>query len=1031
MKLYFEANLDYQLAAIEAVCDLFRGQEICRSEFTVTMRTPTVPMGDDLFPGTKPQQMSLGLAESDLGIGNKLTLLDDEIAENLHAIQLRGGLPPSGTLASGDFTVEMETGTGKTYVYLRSIFELNKRYGFTKFVIVVPSVAIKEGVYKSLQITEEHFKGLYGGVPLDYFIYDSAKLGQVRNFATSSNIQVMVVTVGAINKFGDENEAKAEESDETRARQKSQNVMYRHSEKTGGERPIDLIRATRPIVIVDEPQSVDGGLDGKGKKAMQQLNPLCTLRYSATHVDKHHMVYRLDAVDAYERKLVKQIEVAAATVQDGNNKPYVRLISVSNKHGVIAAKVELDVETAAGIRRQEVIVQDGDDLEQTTKRAIYANFRIGEIKIAKGSEFMELRYPGGEKYLQLGEAHGDVEPLAIQREMIRRTIKEHLDKEKRLRPLGIKVLSLFFIDSVGKYRQYDADGNPVKGDYARIFEEEYRRYAKHPDYQSLFSEVDLNSAAEEVHNGYFSIDKKGGWSDTEENNQANRDNAERAYNLIMKEKEKLLSFDTSLKFIFSHSALREGWDNPNVFQICTLRDIHTERERRQTIGRGLRLCVNQEGVRLRGFEINTLTVIATESYEQFADNLQKEIEADTGIRFGIVQDHQFAAMAVKGADGKEVPLGFEQSKILWAHLKSQGYIDAKGKVQDALKLALKNGTLIVPAEFEAQRGQIVEMLRKLSGKLEIKNADERRPVRTRQAILNSPEFRALWDRIKHQTTYRVQFDNEKLIESCINTLHNAPPIAKTRLQWRKADLSIGKGGIGTNEKAGADLVTLNEGDIELPDLMTDLQDRTQLTRKTIARILMDSQRLDDFKRNPQQFIEIAADTINRCKRLALVDGIKYQKLGDEQFFAQELFEQEELTGYLKNMLMDTTKSIYEHVVYDSNTERDFADELEKNNAIKVYAKLPGWFKVPTPLGSYNPDWAVLVEQDGEERLYFVVETKSSLFTDDLRDKESAKIECGKAHFKTLAIGLNPAQYLVTRSVDDLLTFANQHPYGKG
>lgn len=1026
MKLHFESNLDYQLAAIEAVCDLFRGQEICRSEFTVTMHAPATHAADDLFPGTTPQQLNLGVAESDLGIGNKLTLLDDEIVENLHAIQLRGGLPPSGTLASGDFTVEMETGTGKTYVYLRSIFELNKRYGFTKFVIVVPSVAIKEGVYKTLQITEEHFKGLYAGVPFDYFIYDSAKLGQVRNFATSSNIQVMVVTVGAINKFGDENEARAEESDETRARQKSQNVMYRHSEKTGGERPIDLIRATSPIVIVDEPQSVDGGLDGKGKKAMQQLNPLCTLRYSATHVDKHHMVYRLDAVDAYERKLVKQIEVAAATVQGGSNKPYVRVVSVKNTRGVIAAKVELDVESLTGVQRKEVVVQDGDDLEQATNRAIYADFRIGEIKAGRDDAFVELRYPGGEKYLRIGEAHGDVEPMAIQREMIRRTIKEHLDKEKRLRPQGIKVLSLFFIDAVDKYRQYDAEGNSVKGEYAVIFEEEYRRYAKHPDYQSLFAEVDLVSAAEEVHNGYFSIDKKkvGNKSvevfkDTRGDTKADDD----TYNLIMRDKEKLLGFETPLKFIFSHSALREGWDNPNVFQICTLRDIHSERERRQTIGRGLRLCVNQDGLRLRGFEINTLTVIATESYEQFAENLQKEIEAETGIRFGIVQDHQFAAVVVKGDDGKEAPLGFEQSKSLWAHLKAQNYIDAKGKVQDKLKSALKDGTLIVPAEFEAQRAQIAEVLRKLSGKLEIKNADERKQIRTRQAVLNSPEFKALWDRIKYQTTYRVEFDNEKLIQNCVDTLRDAPSIAKTRLQWRKADLSIGKGGIDAKEKAGADLVTINEGDIELPDLLTDLQDRTQLTRKTITRILTESGRLNDFNRNPQQYIELAGEIINRQKRLALVDGIKYQRLGEDKFYAQELFAHEELTGYLKNLL-DAEKSIYEQVIYDSGTERDFASQLEMNSTIKVYAKLPSWFKVPTPLGTYNPDWAVLIEQDGAERLYFVVETKSSLFTDDLRDKESAKIECGKAHFKALSVGENPAQYLVATKFEDLLTKAH-------
>ena len=722
------------------------------------------------FPARCRSKISLGVADSDLGVGNKLTLLDDEIEDNLHAIQLRGGLPPSGSLLSGDFTVEMETGTGKTYVYLRSIFELNKRYGFTKFVIVVPSVAIKEGVYKSLQITEEHFKGLYAGVPLDYFIYDSAKLGQVRNFATSSNIQVMVVTVGAINKFGDESEAKAEESDETKGRQKSKNVMYRASEKTGGERPIDLIRATSPIVIVDEPQSVDGGLDGKGKKAMQQLNPLCTLRYSATHADKHHMVYRLDAVDAYERKLVKQIEVAAATVQGGGNKPYVRVVSVSNKKSMPIARVELDVATLVGVQRKEVDVQDGDDLEQATNRAIYADLAIGEIKAGKAEAFVELRYPGGEKYLRIGEAHGDVEPLAIQREMIRRTIKEHLDKEKRLRPQGIKVLSLFFIDAVDKYRQYDAEGNPVKGDYARIFEEEYRRIAKQPGYQSLFAEIDLDTEAEAVHNGYFSIDKKKVGSKSVEvfkDTRGDTKSDDDTYSLIMRDKEKLLSFDTPLKFIFSHSALREGWDNPNVFQICTLREMQTERERRQTIGRGLRLCVNQQGQRLHGFDVNTLTVIATESYEQFAENLQKEIEADTGIRFGIVQDHQFAAVVVKDEDGKEAPLGFEQSKVLWAHLKSLGYIDAKGKVQDSLKVALKDGTLVVPAEFESQRNQIAEVLRKLSGKLEIKNADDRKQIRTRQAVLHSPEFKELWNRIKHQTTYRVQFDNEKLIQNSV------------------------------------------------------------------------------------------------------------------------------------------------------------------------------------------------------------------------------------------------------------------------
>jgi type III restriction enzyme len=904
-----------------------------------------------------------------------------------------------------DFTVEMETGTGKTYVYLRTIFELNKRYGFTKFVIVVPSVAIKEGVYKTLQITEDHFKGLYAGVPFDYFLYDSAKLGQVRSFATSPQIQIMVVTVGAINK-------------------KDVNNLYKETEKTGGEKPIDLVKRTGPILIVDEPQSVDGGLSGAGKTALSAMNPLCTLRYSATHVNKHHMVYRLDAVDAYQQRLVKQIEVAAATVEDAHNKPYVRLVSVSNqRRGGITAKVELDVEATTGVRRQEVAVQDGDDLEQATHRAVYADCRIGTISTGKSSESIELLVPGGQHYLKVGQAWGDVDGLAVQREMIRRTIREHLDKEKRLRPQGIKVLSLFFIEKVDRYRRYDADGHAVKGEYALIFEEEYRRLARHPDYVSLFVGVDLSHAAEDVHDGYFSIDKKvhSPFEDRELAKSASKEVVETSsYNLIMKDKEKLLSFDTPLKFIFSHSALREGWDNPNVFQICTLRDIHSERERRQTIGRGLRLCVNQEGQRLRGFEINTLTVIAGESYEAFAENLQKEIERDTGIRFGIVEEHQFAAVAVASADGQSAPLGFEQSKVLWEALKAHGHINATGKVQDTLKTALKDGTLVVPEVFTPQLGQIVEILKKVAGRLEIKNADERRPVRPRRAVLDSADFKALWDRIKQQTTYRVHFDNEKLVADCTRALQDAPGIAKTRLQWRKAVIGIGQSGVEATETAGSQTVPLDEADIELPDVLTDLQDKTQLTRRSIYRILSGSRRLPDFTKNPQQFIEIASEVINRCKQLALVDGIRYQRLGGEYFYAQELFESEELTGYIKNMLLGTQKSVYEDVVFDMGTEHDFAQSLELATDVKVYAKLPGWFKVPTPLGSYNPDWAVLIQEGDEERLYFVIETKGSVFGDDLRKREAAKIACGRAHFETLKDGASPAQYRVEPTLDALL-----------
>ena len=1011
MKLHFEDDLDYQLAAIESVVALFKGQEISRSEFTVTFQP-------DIYANAGPN-FSLGLEESQLGIGNRLVLVDEEIEENLRNVQLKNGLQPTAKLASGDFTVEMETGTGKTYVYLRTIFELNKNYGFTKFVVVVPSVAIKEGTYKTLQITQEHFEGLYPKAKgYEYFLYNSSKLGQVRNFATSSNIQIMVTTVGAINK-------------------KDVNNLYKENENTGGEKPIDLVRATNPIIIVDEPQSVDGGLTGKGKEALGAMNPLCTLRYSATHIDKHHMAFRLDAVDAYERGLVKQIEVASLEVDSGGNKPYVQLISTHNKRGSITALVELEYPAKVGVTRKTVTVEDGDDLEQLTSRQIYENIQIGTITCGKNNESVEVKGDGFNTLLKPGDAVGGVDPDQLKRMMIRRTIKEHLEKELTFAANNkpIKVLSLFFVDSVEHYRKYDEDGNAIKGKYALMFEEEYQKLGKLEEYKSLFNDIDLKSDAAEVHDGYFSIDKKGKTVDVEYGARGgetagSQQNSERAYNLIMKDKEKLLSFGTKLKFIFSHSALKEGWDNPNVFQICSLRDMGSERERRQTLGRGLRLCVNQNGERLRGNDVNTLTVIATENYEKFAENLQKEIEQDTGIRFGIVEPHQFATIQIQDDQGDVSPLGVEQSEKVWQFLKDQEFVDSKGKVQDTLRATLKDGTFQIPDEMKQELAEnhgaeqadaiaadIQAVLRKLAGKLDIKNADERKTIRTRQAILESDDFRMLWDRIKYKTTYRVDFDNLKLLNDCADTIRSCSPITKTRARFRKADIAIGKGGVQAAENTVSDFVTLNERDIELPDIITDLQDKTQLTRKSIVQILRESGRLQDFLRNPQQFIDYCSEAIIRTKRLALVNGIKYTKIGEDHYYAQELFEQEELKGYLKNTL-EVQRSVYTHVVYDSEgIEKKFAEDLENNENVKVYAKLPAWFKVPTPLGSYNPDWAVVVNVGGEEKLYFVVETKSSTWWDDLRHLEGAKIKCGEQHFEAVRDGVeNPARYVKVRDV---------------
>ncbi len=908
MQFHFEPDLDYQHDAINAVCDLFRGQEICRTEFTVSLATP-----NGLLP--------LGVVHGDLAIGNSLTLPDDAILANLRAVQLRNGVAPSEFLDSGDFTVEMETGTGKTYVYLRTIFELNKRYGFTKFVIVVPSIAIKEGVKKTLEMTKEHFKSIYAGAPSVSFVYDSGRLGQVRNFATSASVQIMVVTVGAINK-------------------KEVNNLYKENEKTGGERPVDLIRTTHPILIVDEPQSVDGGINGAGKAALAAMDPLCTLRYSATHVDQHHMVYRLDAVDAYERKLVKQIEVASAMVEDAHNKPFVQLVSVNSVRRAISAKILVDVQRKNGAERAQITVRDGEDLEEATGRALYRDCRIGELRVGRGIEQMELRVPGGEHYLTPGAAWGDADSLAVQREMIRRTIREHFDKQERLRPHGIKVLSLFFVDAVDRYRCYDENGNTVAGPYAQIFEEEYRRIAGNPAYRR--SDGGTHPTATEVHDGYFSIDRKNRVIDTDEGTQPGRENAERAYNLIMRDKEKLLSFETPLAFIFSHSALKEGWDNPNVFQICSVRDIHGERERRQTIGRGLRLCVDQSGNRVRGFDVNTLTVIATESYEQFAKGLQSEIETTTGIRFSRVR---------------------------------------------------------------------------------ILNADERRTVKPRSAVIRSRAFIALWDRVKYQSVYRVEFDNEKLIADCIRAVQQAPPIAPARLQWRTAGIAIDRAGVTAIERDASAPVVLKESGVELPDILTELQNRTGLTRRTIHRVLSDSGRLNDFKRNPQQFIELAGAAINRCKARALTGGIRYELRGDEHYYAIERLD-EEIVGYVRSMIADEgRKSPYEYVVFDSGVETAFAKDAERNSAVEIFVKFPDWFTIPTPLGPYNPDWALLIRNDNGELKYRVVETKGSSEEEDLREGEKEKIDCARAHFGASRVMEPPAEYVVATTLDQVLSEA--------
>ncbi|KEM72022.1 DEAD/DEAH box helicase family protein [Escherichia coli 6-537-08_S3_C1] len=975
MKLHFESDLTYQQNAITSVCDLFEGQEKWESEMTVLA----------------PAQGALSFegATGSMPVNPQIPE-DDVLLKNLNNVQLKNQLPPSPVLDSHDFTVEMETGTGKTYVYLRTMLELNKRYGMSKFIIVVPSVAIKEGVYKTLQITEEHFKSLYAGVPYEYYLYDSAKPADVRNFATSSVMQIMVMTVGAINK-------------------KDVNKLYQSSEKTTVDdldKPIDLIRATRPIIIVDEPQSVDGGLNGAGKTALDAMHPMFTLRYSATHVHKHHMVYRLDAIDAYNQKLVKQIEVAGLEVQNASNSPYVKLVSINSKKNSISATVIVDIaDKKGGVNRSEITVHDGMTLDDETGRDIYQGYRISEIRTGKEG-YLTLETPSNTYYMKVGDVVGDIDPMLIQRHMIRRTIREHLDKELRLNPQQIKVLTLFFIDKVDFYRQNNEEGLREPGEYARIFEEEYLKAIKSPAYKDLLPSHPEH--AKDVHDGYFSIDKKGGWAETSESNNAGRENAERGYNLIMKNKEKLLSFSNPVRFIFSHSALKEGWDNPNVFQICSLREMGSERERRQTLGRGLRLCVNQEGERVRDDSINILTVVASENYEAYAERLQSEIENETGIRFGIIEKDAFAHVVTNsGSESKAI--GVSGSNEIWTWLITEGYLEKSGKISKSLSKALHENTFILMEKYLSVQKHIEAILHKSNTRLNINNAEERVKVKYRKENFNSPYFNELWKRIKYKTVYKLDFSEEKLVEACAKSIEEMPAVDKATLSFSKAVITKDRSGLDVKVLANGTTTSVIEvSGQQLPDLLSVLQDKPGLTRRSLVQILKESGRINDFIKNPNSFIKEVITRINYVKSLSIIDGIKYYPISSENY-AQSLFNEKELTGYTRRMFKAGNKSLHEYINVDSDIEREFAKDLEMQEEVKLYTKLPNWFKIPTPLGNYNPDWALVINKNGEDNIYFVVETKSNLLT--LRDNESGKIKCGKAHFESLTpLNENPAKY---------------------
>jgi len=873
LKLRFDPNQQFQLDAINAVVSIFEGQPLNQGDFSfsISSENPLLQEG---------------------GIGNRLEITEEQILKNVREIQKKNDLPISDKLDGMHFSVEMETGTGKTYVYLRTIYELNKKYGFKKFVIVVPSIAIREGVLKNLEITFEHFQNLYDKIPVNFDVYDSRRVSGLRNFAVNNNIQILVINIDSF--------------------AKDENIINKSNDKLTGKKPIEFIQTTSPVVIVDEPQNMETEIR---KKAVENLNPLCTLRYSATHTNRYNMVYSLDPVKAYDLGLVKQIEVDSIVTENDFNEAYLCLEKVSATKTRTSAKIKIDVNTSGGVKRKTVTVKVGDDLyDLSNKREIYKDgYIINGIDVSEN--LIELS--NGE-ILFAGDTFGGLSD-EVMKVQIRKTVEEHFLKERKLKAKGIKVLSLFFIDRVANYRDYDSDGNPVKGKFAIWFEEIYKEISSRSAYKDL-----IPFGPEEVHNGYFSADKKGKWKDTKGNTKADDD----TFKLIMKNKEKLLDINEPLRFIFSHSALREGWDSPNVFQICTLNETHSELKKRQEIGRGLRLSVNQEGLRIQDTNINRLTVVANEMYEDFAKQLQKEIEEDCGVSF-------------------------------------QG---------------------------------------------RIKNKQKRETVKYRKGFELDDKFREIWNRIKYRTTYRVKYDTAELIKKAAKAVNQMPSVRKAVIKTTKTALEFDETGIVMETKAS--FTTSLDGVFKIPDVLFYIQERTELTRSTILEILKESKRIGDILINPQLFLDNTIIAIKDVLTELMIEGIKYEKIGSKEY-EMRLFEDYEIhINPLTFKINKKDKTIYSNLIpLDSSVEYKFARECENREDIKFYFKLPFWFKIKTPIGNYNPDWALI--KKNEKTVYFVAETKSA--GQELRISEKQKVKCGHTHFKEF----DNVKYRQVATVDEL------------
>ncbi|MDP4007744.1 MAG: DEAD/DEAH box helicase family protein [Candidatus Peregrinibacteria bacterium] len=864
MKLQFDATQEYQLEAVRAITDLFKGQPLNKGDFEMKLSLPE-------------DQLQIG---NEFVVGNNLVLAEETMLKNLQVIQGERDLKESKELDGKHFSVEMETGTGKTYVYLRTIHELCKQYGFKKFVIVVPSIAIKEGVLKNLKITQEHFSMLYGNPEMDFYLYDPKKRGLLKNFATTNALQVLVINIDSFAKYSEDNKGK--------------NIIYKNSD---WGIPIEYIQGVKPIVIVDEPQNMETDIR---KKAIDNLNPLCTLRYSATHKYHYNLVHKLDPVSAYDLGLVKKIEVDSVITEESHNGAYVELKSVDAKKTKVTAKMQIDVADKSGVSKKIVTFKVGDDLfEVSGQRDIYKDgYIINEIDVAGQA----VTFSNG-TMLYVGQTQGGLND-EVMKFQIKKTVQNHFEKEKRLKERDIKVLSLFFIDRVANYRDYQ-DGKALNGKFAEWFEEAFNEMIQNPMYKDL-----IPHDVAKVHNGYFSADKKGILKDTKGNTSFDDD----TYALIMKDKERLLSIDEPLRFIFSHSALREGWDNPNVFQICTLNESRSDMKKRQEIGRGLRLPVNQEGVRVFDDNINILTVTANESYEDFARSLQTEIEQDCGVDF-------------------------------------------KGRVKDKAK---------------------------------------RTTVKLKKAYQLDENFKDLWKKIQHKTRYQVEYETSELIKKASKELEGMS-ITAPKIMSLKAKLDITREGVET------ELTSVREKRVDvqitsIPDILGNIQGKTRLTKDTILKIIEASGRVSNIFKNPQQFMDNASTLINAVLRKMMVDGIKYEKIAGEVWEMRQ-FENEELEGYLDSMFKvnESDKTLYDYIVCDSQIESQFAKDLETNEDVKFYIKLPYWFKIETPIGSYNPDWAVVFEAD--KRVYFVAESKGTTNLEELRELERMKIKCGSKHFE--------------------------------